>query len=74
MDYEESFFARKYYAPTDVVSGYQVRPGFYLRNGASVVEGGSTFIWCDCMQPVPVSSNGGRTFCSDSVPGILSDR
>ena len=43
MDYEESFFARKYYAPTDVVSGYQVRPGFYLRNGASVVEGGINF-------------------------------
>ena len=36
MDYEESFFARKYYAPTDVVSGYQVRPGFYLRNGGGV--------------------------------------
>ena len=40
MEYNDSFFEKKYYAPTDVISGYQVRPGYYLRNGASVVEGG----------------------------------
>ena len=43
MEYNDSFFEKKYYAPTDVISGYQVRPGYYLRNGASVVEGGINF-------------------------------
>jgi glycogen operon protein len=40
---EETIFGKKYYAPTDNVNGYEVRPGKYLRNGATVVENGVSF-------------------------------
>lgn len=36
-------FGEKYYAPTDEVNGYRIRPGKYLRNGATVVDGGVSF-------------------------------
>ena len=70
MEYNDSFFEKKYYAPTDVISGYQVRPGYYLRNGASVVEGGINFT----VHSVSFSQNGGRTVCSDSIPRVISYR
>ena len=31
------------YGPTDVINGYKVRPGKYLRNGATIVDGGVSF-------------------------------
>ncbi|MBQ2116165.1 MAG: glycogen debranching enzyme [Lachnospiraceae bacterium] len=31
------------YAPTDVVNGFRIRPGKYLRNGATIVDGGVSF-------------------------------
>ena len=33
----------KYYAPTDMINGFAVRPGLYLSNGASMVDGGVNF-------------------------------
>ena len=39
MVYEKS----KYYAPTDEINGFMVRPGNYMRNGASTIEGGVNF-------------------------------
>ena len=39
MNYNQS----KYYAPTDMINGFAVRPGLYLSNGASVVDGGVNF-------------------------------
>ena len=34
---------KRYYAPTDEVAGYKIRPGKFLRNGATCVEGGVNF-------------------------------
>lgn len=39
MEYDK----KKYYAPTDEINGFSVRPGLYLSDGASVVEGGVNF-------------------------------
>ena len=39
MNYDQS----KNYAPTDMINGFAVRPGLYLSNGASVVDGGVNF-------------------------------
>lgn len=39
MEYDK----KKYYAPTDEINGFRVRPGLYLSNGTSVVEGGVNF-------------------------------
>ena len=33
----------KYYAPTDMINGFAVRPGLYLSNGASMMDGGVNF-------------------------------
>ena len=74
MEYNDSFFEKKYYAPTDVISGYQVRPGYYLRNGASVVEGGINFTVHSYGATSCNSKNGGRTVCSDSIPRVISYR
>ena len=39
MEYDK----KKYYAPTDEINGFRVRPGLYLSNGASAVDGGVNF-------------------------------
>lgn len=39
----EKVFGKKKYAPTDEVNGYKIRPGKYLRNGATTVENGVSF-------------------------------
>ena len=31
------------YAPTDIINGFKVRPGKYLRNGAAIVDDGESF-------------------------------
>lgn len=43
MDYNKPDFSRKHYAPTSEVNGFKVRPGKYMRNGATVVDGGVNF-------------------------------
>ena len=34
---------RRYYEPTDIINGFEVRPGKFLRNGATCVQGGINF-------------------------------
>ena len=46
MNYDQS----KKYAPTDMINGFAVRPGLYLSNGASVVDGGVNFTIHSWMQ------------------------
>lgn len=43
MFHKGTGFEKKYYEPTNVINGYQVRPGKYLRNGATLVENGVSF-------------------------------
>lgn len=40
---QQNLFEKKYYAPTDEINGFKIRPGNYLSNGASVVDGGVNF-------------------------------
>lgn len=40
---QPNLFEKKYYAPTDEINGFKVRPGKYLSNGASIVDGGVNF-------------------------------
>lgn len=40
---ENKIMSKRYYGPTDVVNGYRIRPGKFLRNGATRVEGGVNF-------------------------------
>ncbi len=54
MLYDDTVSEKKYYAPTDEVSGFKVRPGNFLDNGATRVEGGVNFT---------IHSNG-ATACS----------
>lgn len=34
---------KRYYEPTDIINGFEVRPGKFLRNGATCVQGGINF-------------------------------
>ena len=51
--------------PLDEINGYQVRPGFYNRDGA-------TFLWCDGMLSSVVPAAGKRAVCDPKISGGLS--
>ena len=52
--YNVETFENKHYPATDEIAGFQVRPGKFLRNGATCVEGGVNFT---------IHSNGAKS-CS----------
>lgn len=43
MGRENNLYEGNYYAPTDEVNGFKIRPGNFLRNGATIVDGGISF-------------------------------
>ena len=43
MMHKGSLLGNQRYAPIHEINGYRVKPGKYLRNGATIVEGGVNF-------------------------------
>lgn len=62
--------------PLDEVNGYQVRPGFYNRDGATATTKRcqlyDPFLWCDGMLSSVVPAAGKRAVCDPKISGGLS--